>query len=59
MHFRMAAPSAVGHASRVGEHYSSVKEVGVDKRADVRIIRMRNFNNFIKSVLINMYTKQG
>ena len=55
----MAASSAVGHASRVGQHYSQVKQVGLDKRDEARIIKMRNFNNFIKSLLINMYTNQG
>ena len=55
----MAASSAVGHASRVGEHYSQVKQVGLGKRDEARIIKMRNFNNFIKTILINMYTKKG
>ena len=55
----MAANSAVGHAARVGEHYSQVKQAGLDQRDEARIIKMRNFNNFMKTLLINMYTKQG
>jgi len=54
----MAARSAQGHASRVGQFYSKVEQ-GLDKREESRILRMRKFNNFIKSVLINMYVKQG
>merc|ERR1712168_171634 len=55
----MAANSAVGHAARVVEHYSQVKQAGLDQRDEARIIKMRNFNNFMKTLLINMYTKQG
>ena len=49
----------MGHAARVGEHYSQVKQSGLDQRDEARIIKMRNFNNFMKTLLINMYTKQG
>jgi len=54
----MAANSAQGHASRVGQFYSSVEQ-GMDKREESRILRMRKFNNFIKSILINLYVKEG
>lgn len=49
----------MGHASKVGEHYSQVKQVGLGKRDEARIIKMRNFNNFIKTILINLYTRKG
>ena len=54
----MAARSAQGHASKVGQFYSSVEQ-GQDKREDSRIVKMRKFNNFMKSTLINMYVHAG
>ena len=36
-----------------------MKQAGLDQRDEARIIKMRNFNNFMKTLLINMYTKQG
>lgn len=54
----MAARSAQGHASKVGQFYSSVEQ-GLEKREESRILKMRKFNNFIKSVLINMYVHKG
>ncbi len=56
---RMAAPTAHGHARKVGQFYSNVRQEGVDRRQTQRIIRMRNFNNFMKSILFNTYVKQG
>jgi len=54
----MAAHSAQGHAREVGQFYSQVEQ-GQGRREESRIVRMRKFNNFIKSVLINMYVKEG
>ena len=55
----MAAPTAHGHARKVGQFYSNVRQEGIERRQTQRIIRMRNFNNFMKSILFNTYVKQG
>lgn len=39
----------------VATHYNKLEEKGLDERAKSRIIFMRNFNNWIKSVLINEF----
>lgn len=39
----------------VAEHYNTLKEKGLDERLKSRIFYMRNFNNWIKSMLINEY----
>lgn len=39
----------------VAEHYNELKETGLAERSKSRIFFMRNFNNWIKSVLINEY----
>lgn len=44
------------HNSRVvASHYNNLSEKGLQERAKSRIFYMRNFNNWIKSVLINEY----
>lgn len=46
----------------VATHYNKLEEKGLDERAKSRIFFMRNFNNWIKSVLINEFitkTKSG
>ena len=40
-------------SEQVAEHYNAVKEVGVEKRTESRIFYMRNFNNWVKSMLIS------
>ena len=55
----MAAPTAHGHARKVGQFYSNVRQEGIDRRQTQRIIRMRNFNNYMKSILFNIFVKQG
>ncbi|KAI0035963.1 mRNA capping enzyme-domain-containing protein [Vararia minispora EC-137] len=42
-------------AGLVVEHYNSRPNVGVDQRRESPIIGMRNFNNWIKSVLISAF----
>lgn len=44
-----------GHANVVAAHYNTLKEKGLDERLKSRIFYMRNFNNWIKSMLINEY----
>lgn len=47
-----------GLAKHVAEHYNKREEKGVDARYDSRIFYMRNFNNWIKSVLINEFLNE-
>lgn len=41
-----------GHSRRVASHYNSQPETGLAARSQSRIFYMRNFNNWLKSVLI-------
>lgn len=41
-----------GLAKVVKEHYNNLQEKGIDARRESRIIHMRSFNNWIKSILI-------
>lgn len=40
------------HSVKVASHYNSLQEVGLAARSRSRIFFMRNFNNWLKSVLI-------
>ncbi|XP_054579795.1 mRNA cap guanine-N7 methyltransferase isoform X2 [Eptesicus fuscus] len=44
----------VGHSSTVAAHYNELQEVGLEKRSQSRIFYLRNFNNWMKSVLIDI-----
>lgn len=44
-----------GHCSKVAAHYNELRECGLAVRNQSRIVYMRNFNNWIKSVLIGEY----
>ncbi|XP_057687913.1 mRNA cap guanine-N7 methyltransferase [Corythoichthys intestinalis] len=44
--------SEVDHNTKVANHYNRIQEVGLAARSQSRIFYMRNFNNWIKSVLI-------
>ncbi|KAK2094713.1 hypothetical protein P7K49_028451 [Saguinus oedipus] len=43
-----------GHSSAVAAHYNELQEVGLEKRSQSRIFYLRNFNNWMKSVLIGL-----
>lgn len=36
----------------VANHYNQIPEVGIEARKETRIYHMRNFNNWIKSMII-------
>lgn len=44
-----------GNSHIVASHYNTLEEKGLVERSKSRIFYMRNFNNWIKSVLINEY----
>jgi mRNA (guanine-N7-)-methyltransferase len=41
-----------GQGQLVAKHYNELQEAGKDVRTESRIYYMRNFNNWIKSVVI-------
>lgn len=42
-----------GHGQLVAKHYNELQDAGRDVRTESRIFYMRNFNNWVKSVVIN------
>ncbi|OXU26332.1 hypothetical protein TSAR_003122 [Trichomalopsis sarcophagae] len=46
------------HASLVANHYNTLEEKGLAERNKSRIVYMRNFNNWVKSMLINEYLEK-
>lgn len=47
-----------GHSSTVAAHYNELKEVGLEMRSQSRIFYLRNFNNWVKSVLIGEFLEK-
>ncbi|CAH1175733.1 unnamed protein product [Phaedon cochleariae] len=47
--------SLKGYANVVATHYNQLEEKGLDERSKSRIVYLRNFHNWIKSMLINEY----
>ncbi|KAJ3655132.1 hypothetical protein Zmor_014271 [Zophobas morio] len=50
-----AIKTGEGYAKVVATHYNLLEEKGLDERSKSRIVYMRNFHNWIKSMLINEY----
>ncbi|KAL7984420.1 hypothetical protein Chor_002990, partial [Crotalus horridus] len=48
-------PKKKTHAEAVAAHYNKLEEVGLEQRSKSRIFYLRNFNNWIKSVLIGEF----
>lgn len=46
-----------GHGEKVATHYNTLQETGLAARSQSRIFYMRNFNNWLKSVLIGEIIK--
>ncbi|KAJ4442161.1 hypothetical protein ANN_12027, partial [Periplaneta americana] len=45
---------AQGHGSVVAAHYNTLEERGLAERCKSRIFYLRNFNNWVKSMMINL-----
>ena len=50
--------AGAGIGNDVATHYNNLKEGGKEFRKESRIFHMRNFNNWIKSMLINDFADQ-
>lgn len=44
---------STANSALVADHYNSLEEKGLSQRNQSRIVYMRNFNNWIKSMLIS------
>ncbi|KAJ1917041.1 mRNA cap guanine-N7 methyltransferase [Tieghemiomyces parasiticus] len=53
-----AAPTE-SSAQHVASHYNSRPELGLEKRRESKIIRLRKFNNWVKATLIQRFCRRG
>ena len=53
--FRSQSHEGPGFGNVVASHYNKLEEKGKAQRKNSRIFHMRNFNNWVKSMLINEY----
>lgn len=51
----LSSGSSRDHAKLVAKHYNSIEDKGLSTRNQSRILYMRNFNNWIKGMLISEY----
>ncbi|XP_076291863.1 RNA guanine-7 methyltransferase [Lasioglossum baleicum] len=51
----LSSGSSRDHAKLVAKHYNSIEDKGLSSRNQSRILYMRNFNNWIKGMLISEY----
>ncbi|XP_018917060.1 mRNA cap guanine-N(7) methyltransferase [Bemisia tabaci] len=54
----MADESTESFGNAVASHYNSIEDVGGRERQKSRIVHLRNFNNWIKGMLIDHYLKK-
>ncbi|KAJ1190824.1 hypothetical protein NDU88_000143 [Pleurodeles waltl] len=47
-----------GHGSKVAAHYNELQECGLEQRSQSRIFFLRNFNNWMKSILIGEFIEK-
>lgn len=45
--------------STIAKHYNNIPETGKDARKQSRIFYLRNFNNWVKSVMINEFLEKA
>ncbi|KAK7865111.1 hypothetical protein R5R35_014642 [Gryllus longicercus] len=48
----------IGHGTVVAAHYNTLEEKGLEERNKSRILYLRNFNNWVKSMLIAEYLEK-
>jgi len=55
----MSAPSSVSFSEKVAEHYNSRPDRSRKDRNQSKILHLKNFNNWVKSVLINKFCNRN
>lgn len=51
--------STIANPKQVANHYNSRRQVGVKERINSPIYHMKNFNNWIKSMLFRQFVRRG
>lgn len=44
-----------GYSGLIAEHYNKIQDAGLEQRNESKIICMRSFNNWIKSLIVNEF----